>query len=113
MATRSRIGVQLPDGTIKSVYCHWDGYKSGVGKDLKRKFRNGTNPEKVIAFIEEGSRSTVDESYHDRNGEEIDVQDNISIDSYFYGDTEEYGYLYTQDKKWIFREGKRLPAVGL
>ena len=26
MATRSRIAKQNPDGTIKSVYCHWDGY---------------------------------------------------------------------------------------
>lgn len=26
MGTRSRIGVVNPDGTITSVYCHWDGY---------------------------------------------------------------------------------------
>jgi len=26
MATRSRIGIQLADESILSVYCHWDGY---------------------------------------------------------------------------------------
>ena len=34
MATRSRIGVMLDDGTIKQVYCHWDGYVGGVGLTL-------------------------------------------------------------------------------
>ena len=34
MATRSLIAVQNADGTFLSIYCHWDGYPSGVGKDL-------------------------------------------------------------------------------
>lgn len=33
MATRSRIGMKMPDGKIKSIYCHLDGYiKDGVGE---------------------------------------------------------------------------------
>ncbi len=32
MSTRSRIGYLLPDGKVKSVYCHNDGYiENGVG----------------------------------------------------------------------------------
>ena len=32
MSTRSRIGVMMDDGTVKQVYCHWDGYvEEGVG----------------------------------------------------------------------------------
>jgi hypothetical protein len=34
MSTRSRIGVMLDDGSIKQVYCHWDGYVEGVGLTL-------------------------------------------------------------------------------
>jgi hypothetical protein len=34
MATRSSIAVQHEDGTISSVYCHWDGYLEHVGKML-------------------------------------------------------------------------------
>ncbi len=34
MATRSRIGVMLDDGSVKQVYCHFDGYVEGVGLTL-------------------------------------------------------------------------------
>ena len=30
MATRSRIGLMLEDGTIKHSYCHFDGYPDGL-----------------------------------------------------------------------------------
>jgi len=36
MATRSRIAIENQDGTVTSIYCHFDGYLSGVGKLLKR-----------------------------------------------------------------------------
>ena len=26
MATRSAIGMKTPEGKIKAIYCHWDGY---------------------------------------------------------------------------------------
>ena len=37
MATRSTISIQKNDGTIRSVYCHWDGYceHNGYGYDPK------------------------------------------------------------------------------
>jgi hypothetical protein len=28
MATRSAIALQLPNGKLRAVYCHWDGYPS-------------------------------------------------------------------------------------
>lgn len=28
MATQSRIGIELPGGKVKSIYCHWNGYPS-------------------------------------------------------------------------------------
>lgn len=28
MATRSALALQLPDGSLRAVYCHWDGYPS-------------------------------------------------------------------------------------
>jgi len=34
MATRSYIGVQMPNGSIEAVYCHFDGYPRGVGHTL-------------------------------------------------------------------------------
>ena len=34
MGTRSRIGIEMPDHSVVSVYCHWDGYVEGNGKIL-------------------------------------------------------------------------------
>ena len=34
MSTRSRIGMINPDGSVSSIYCHFDGYPEGVGKTL-------------------------------------------------------------------------------
>lgn len=34
MSTRCRIGIKNEDGTIRSIYCHFDGYPDGVGQAL-------------------------------------------------------------------------------
>ena len=34
MATRSRIGIELQDGSILSAYHHWDGYPHWLGRIL-------------------------------------------------------------------------------
>ena len=77
MATRARIGIQLPDGRIKAAYQHWDGYPGGLGYKL---IDCWTNPEKVQKAIELGNASTWgmiigDEiDFDDRNNEMHDVQ---------------------------------------
>ena len=38
MATNSRISFERPDGTVRSIYCHWDGYPEGVGAALQANF---------------------------------------------------------------------------
>ena len=54
MGTRSRIGIQLKDDSILSVYCHYDGYPSFNGKVL-REFYN--TKEKVSRLINGGNMS--------------------------------------------------------
>lgn len=34
MGTRSMIGFEHEDGRVEAVYCHWDGYLTGVGLQL-------------------------------------------------------------------------------
>lgn len=34
MATRGRIGILNDDGTVLSIYCHWDNYLTGSGRTL-------------------------------------------------------------------------------
>jgi hypothetical protein len=40
MGTRSRIGIQLADKSILSVYCHYDGYPSFNGVKLQEHFNS-------------------------------------------------------------------------
>lgn len=54
MSTRSRIGVQDADGSIRSVYCHNDGYLEHVGQTLLDHY---SDPAKVEALIALGDLS--------------------------------------------------------
>jgi hypothetical protein len=55
MATRSFIG-KKSQGGITGVYCHFDGYPTGVGDTLQRHY---TDPLKVDALLELGSLSSL------------------------------------------------------
>jgi hypothetical protein len=57
MSTRSRIGIENQDGTTTSIYCHFDGYISGVGKLLKEYY---TTQAKVKALIKLGDISSLE-----------------------------------------------------
>ena len=54
MGTRSRIGLQLSDDSILSVYCHWDGYPSFNGAKLQEHFNSY---EKAAELIDGGDIS--------------------------------------------------------
>ena len=56
MATRSRIGILNDDGTVDSIYCHWDGYLSHNGKIL---FEHYTDPAVVQELIALGDISSL------------------------------------------------------
>ena len=58
MSTRSRIGMVQPDGTIRSIYCHNDGYLSWNGKKL---FAYYNTPAEAKALIELGDISALRE----------------------------------------------------
>jgi hypothetical protein len=63
MSTRSRIGMIYPNGEIKSIYCHFDGYFRGVGATLLEHY---TTFDKVNELIELGDisalKNTTDET---------------------------------------------------
>ena len=54
MGTRSRIGIQLSDDSILSVYHHWDGYPEWLGRVLNTKY---TTKEQVVDLIDGGDMS--------------------------------------------------------
>jgi hypothetical protein len=121
MATRSRIGMEMPTGEVKSIYCHWDGYPEGVGATLKEHY---TNPEKVEALVALGDISSlgrnvalnvpgmqhtfdnpdpdVTVAYHrDRQEPYNPARVDASIESFKRSDFEEYGYVYTINGEWL------------
>lgn len=48
MGTHSSIAVKMSDGTVKQVYCHWDGYKEGVGQMLKNHYATQDSAEAMV-----------------------------------------------------------------
>lgn len=71
MATRSAIGYLRSDGSIRAVYCHWDGYPEHQLPILTEHYNN---LRKVQALIRPGSMSSLrteqlwDSSYDSESG---------------------------------------------
>lgn len=49
MATRSFIAKKVNNG-YKGIYCHWDGYPTGVGATLRRYYKTPAKINKLIAL---------------------------------------------------------------
>ena len=54
MATRSRIGIELSDGSVLSSYHHWDGYPSWLGRILTTHYNS---KDKASDLIDGGDMS--------------------------------------------------------
>jgi len=52
MSTNAAIGMAMPNGTIKAVYLHWDGYitDGGAGEILAEHYADRKKVEKLIAL---------------------------------------------------------------
>jgi len=101
MATRSRIGIQLADESVLSVYHHWDGYPEWLGRILKTHYNT---KEKVADLIDGGDMSTCwndnnEPEYYSARGE--DCPPRLDANKYDYlADGEEYAYLFV-NHEWV------------
>jgi len=108
MATRSRIAIENQDGTVTSIYCHFDGYLRGVGKLLKEYY---TTQSKVQTLIELGDISSLDMTptstiaYHRDRGEDFNQSTDKDVESFFIENYQDYGYLFTKDNRWLVSNG--------
>ncbi len=90
MATRSTIALEFADGSVQQVYCHWDGYLSGVGAQLVEDY---SDPFELRDLINEGDMSCIGEPYTNR-GEELVVRKFKNFADYVKnGQDEEYDYI--------------------
>jgi len=112
MATRSRIGIQLADNSILSVYCHWDGYPEFNGVKLKEHFNSY---EKASELIDGGdisalwtnagwnneTLSEVGPLYYSSRGEDLPPRLDADLCEFLLPDnSEEFAYVFTNGE-WV------------
>ena len=115
MGTRSRIGIQLSDDSILSVYHHWDGYPSWLGRILTTHYNSHEQAAELIdggdmscAWTDDCFRKSdgrmekkaqYGPQYYSERGENCPPRlDNNSEE--FFSDGEEYSYIF-RDGAWM------------
>ena len=130
MSTRSRIGLELADESILSVYHHSDGYPSWLGRILTTHYNARSLVEELIDGGDMSScwtierwtndlpdhhRQTYGPQYYSQRGE--DCPPRLDANKYDYlADGEEYAYIYTLNDEWVCYnlyqfEDNRMPEV--
>ncbi len=109
MATHSRIGLELPDGSVLSAYHHWDGYPEWLGRILTTHYNSKELAAELIDGGDMGSAWTnagwnnetrqQGALYYSERGE--DCPPRLDANKYDYlAEGEEYAYLFTNGE-WI------------
>ena len=113
MATRSRIGLELADGSILSAYSHWDGYPEWMGRILRTHYNT---KEKVAELIDGGDMSSCwtdsrwdrngvegvyGPEYYSQRGEDCPPRLDADLAEYLHPDnSEEYAYVF-RNGEWV------------
>ena len=122
MATRSRIGIELSDGSILSAYHHWDGYESWLGRILKTHYNSY---EKASELIDGGDMSSCwttsrwdtklneeyGPEYYSQRGEDSPPRHDKDLNEYLCN-SEEYSYIFTKEGEWVcYTNDDRVPGL--
>ena len=96
MGTRSLIGVQRNDGSVRYAYCHYDGYLEGVGKEVVSLDRAEANK-----LINMGDMRCVGEPFKDGSGPKLfgsarDFAEKMGKEG------AEFAYLLTKGGTWKY-----------
>lgn len=122
MATRGTISIENLDGTINTVYSHWDNYISNNGV-LLQKFYN--TREKVEELLSHGGISSLGEyvskepksfdrssdtdyytTFYSYRGEITEIRHFKDMDDYMENHQyEEYEYIFCKDNVWSVFDG--------
>ena len=127
MATRSRIGIELKNGSVLSVYHHWDGYPEWLGRILNTHYNTRA---KAADLIDGGDMSSCwtddrwDDSadgsygpqYYSQRGQDCPPRLDAGLGEYLLpGIGEEYHYLF-RNGEWVcynmHEYANKLPEVA-
>ena len=113
MSTRGRLGIELADGSILSIYSHYDNYPEFVGLKLVEHF---DTKEKVQELVDMGDISClwtnagwnnetlpeVGPLPYSTRGEDCPPRLDADLCEYLLPDgCEEYHYIFTQNNQWV------------
>lgn len=76
------IGLLNEDKSVSSIYCHWDGYISGVGKLLKTYYTDLSNIEKLIKLGDISSLRKYTEPRKDEEHSFLHPQEDVTVAYY-------------------------------
>ena len=125
MATRGRIGLELKDGSILSVYHHWDSYPEWLGRILKTHYNAKSLVEELIdggdmsccwtdeRWVSYGSYKD-DEygpQYYSDRGEDCPPRLDADMDEFF-SDNEEYSYIFRNGNWYAYDMHQFEPQVA-
>ena len=104
MATRSRIGIENENGTVATIYCHWDGSPSSNGKILKENYRDEESVRKLLSLGDLSELRETPETcvaYHRDRGEPLKYpRIDQNLDLFRQSDYQEFGYIFNLNKDW-------------
>ena len=116
MSTRSRIGIQLSDGSILSSYHHYDGYPEWLGRILTTHYNAKSLAEELIdggdmtscwtdeRWDDSGMKGVYGPQYYSARGENLPPSLDNTLDEYL-KDGEDYAYIF-KDGEWICYDTK-------
>jgi len=135
MSTNSRIGILIPqtrpegdredlsdEAYIRSIYCHWDGYPSHMGKVLHQSY--GTI-DSVNELLDKGDARLIDvdgESEHYMHSEGGCSSDTMTVVRFIEHFLEQYNYIavpvpnddgFYTNVEWVVCEPPIKPRLGL
>ena len=111
MATRSRIGIQLADESILSVYHHWDGYPEWLGRILKTHYNGKSLAAELIdggdmsscwtdsRWDDSAVKGVYGPEYYSQRGENCPPRLDNNLEEFF-SDNEEYSYIF-RNGEWV------------
>jgi len=135
MATRSRIGIELKNGSVLSVYHHWDGYPEWLGRILTTHYNTRSLVSELIdggdmsccwtddRFDDSKVQGVYGPEYYSQRGEDCPPRHDADLAQYLTEGAEEFAYLFTRQGEWIcydtcswhdsYMESVEIPAAAL
>lgn len=113
MATRARIGIELKNGSVLSVYHHWDGYPEWLGRMLTTHYNSRSLAAELIdggdmsscwtddRWDNSGVKGVYGPQYYSQRGDDCPPRLDADLCEYLLpANGEEYHYLFCNGE-WV------------